>query len=356
MTSKIVTFGNIDEIIDDPIKNKKEINQPWTEKYRPHKIDDIVDHNEIKQSLKNFIESKSLPHLLLFGPSGSGKTSTIMCCANELYDDYVNCMILRLNASNERGIETVRTTIKQFVNSQSNFFVPDKYRNIFKIVILDEIDAMTIEAQGMLRQTIEKHSDTTRFCLICNDVDKINIALQSRCALFRFTPLKKKNMISKLQEIANIEKVSIEKSAINSIVNVSKGDMRSAINILQQLSLSGYTKITEKSVYKFSGHAMASVIIDIFDELMLLTNPNTKTKLNTVVENISNTIINYNLTLYNLLDELKKIIIDTDNLSEDKKLYILDILAESEKFDAVNIGHKFIVMYIAGIFKSCTTI
>lgn len=352
MTSKLISFGNDDIHTDD---NEKEINQPWTEKYRPSKIDDIVDHDDIKRSLKNFIESKSLPHLLLYGPPGSGKTSTIMCCANELYGDYVNCMILRLNASNERGIETVRTTIKQFVNSQSNYFVPDKYRNIFKIVILDEIDAMTIEAQGMLRQTIEKHSDSTRFCLICNDVDKINIALQSRCAMFRFAPLKKKNMQLRLQNISKIESVSIDLSAIQSIVNISRGDMRSAINILQQLSLSGADKITDKSVYKFSGHAMTSVITNIFDELMKLTKSNKKYMLNDIVSRITKIVTNYNLTIYNLLDELKKIVICTKNLSEEKKLYVLDVLAESEKFDAVNIDHKFIIMYISGVFKSTLT-
>ena len=160
------------------IKKTDRINQlPWIEKYRPKEIDQVISHKEIITSLKKFIEKKSLPHLLFFGPSGSGKTSTIKCCANEIYGKYIDCMILELNASNERGIETVRTKIKNFVCNRNSIFLPLNVRGIFKLVILDEIDSMTVEAQGMLRQTIEKHSSTTRFCLICNDIDKINISI-----------------------------------------------------------------------------------------------------------------------------------------------------------------------------------
>lgn len=347
MTYEIAGYVN-DYISDEP---EIDISQPWTEKYRPLKIDDIVDHEDIKKSLRNFINTKSLPHLILHGPPGSGKTSTIMCCANELYGDYVTCMVLRLNASNERGIETVRTTIKQFVNSKSNFFVPEKYKHLFKIVVLDEIDAMTIEAQGMLRQTIEKHSDGTRFCLICNDVDKINIALQSRCALFRFTPLKKINMCKRIKEIADNEHIKITSGAVDSIVNITKGDMRAAINMLQQISLSGIKKIDETCVYKFSGHCMTSVIDNIFVLLTKLsTNP--KQKLDKTIYTICDTIIEYNLTIYNLLDELKKNIISSKTLSEENKLCIIDKLAETEKYDSVNMDTRIIVMYIASIFKS----
>jgi replication factor C subunit 3/5 len=320
---------------------------PWVEKYRPHQIDNIMAHREIIQSLKKFIDMNTLPHLLFFGPSGSGKTSTIMCCANEIYGQYATCMVLQLNASNERGIETVRTKIKNFVSNQNSMFLPAEIRKIFKLVILDEIDSMTVEAQGMLRQTIEKNSSSTRFCLICNDIDKINIALQSRCALFRFAPLNATDMKIKLDEICKSEEVKCDKEAIDAIIKISKGDMRSAINTLQHVNLVVKNKITVNSVYKISGYCMPEVNSDICNILIGVTKQ--KIKLSKAVEDITEIVTANNMTIFHLLEELKNIILES-KFSAIQKIYLIDKFAENEVFDAVNVDSKNIIMVIASLF------
>ena len=320
---------------------------PWIEKYRPKQIDQIISHKEIIQSLKNFIEMKMLPHLLFFGPSGTGKTSTIISCANEIYGIYVNCMVLQLNASNERGIETVRTKVKNFVSNKNRFFLPLKERDIFKLVILDEIDSMTVEAQGMLRQTIEKNSVTTRFCLICNDIDKINIALQSRCTLYRFSPLKYDDMMIRLVDICKLEKIKYNDNAIDAIIKISKGDMRSAINILQHVVLSAGNKITDKKIYKVSGHCMPSIIQDIFVNLINLTKK--RINLNQCITNINNIVVENNITIFNLLEELKHMILNSD-LKMEQKIFLIDNLSQNEIYDSVNVDPFNIIMIISSLF------
>lgn len=326
-------------------ENKKKL--PWIEKYRPRKIDDIISHKEIIMSLKKFIEKKTIPHLLFFGPPGSGKTTTIVCCANEIYKNYVDCMVLQLNASNERGIDTVRTKIKNFVYNKNTIFLPEEIRKIFKLVILDEIDSMTVEAQGMLRNTIERNSATTRFCLICNEIDKINEALQSRCALFRFTPLNTCDMKIRLIEICNIEKIKYDKESIDSIVKLSYGDMRTAINTLQSTNLTVDKKITVNSVYKISGHCMPEIIADIFKILSDVSK--SKIKLNVCVNNIIDIVVDNNVTIFNLLEELKNIVLHS-KLKINQKIYLIDNFAFNEIYDSVNVDPKIILMNIASLF------
>jgi replication factor C subunit 3/5 len=338
-------MSSCENILVQKSNNKKKL--PWIEKYRPKQIDQIISHQEIIMSLKKFIEMKTLPHLLFFGPSGSGKTSTIKCCAREIYGQYVDCMILELNASNERGIETVRTKIKNFVSNKNSIFLPQEIRNIFKLVILDEIDSMTVEAQGMLRQTIEKNSTTTRFCLICNDIDKINIALQSRCALFRFAPLDVKDMRKRLNTICTIEKIKYEKNALEAIIKISKGDMRAAINTLQHVKVTMENIITIENIYKISGYCMPQMNIDIFNNLLQLSEK--KQTLVDCVEKITNMVIDNNITIFNLLEELKNIVI-ASKFTTKQKIFLIDSFAQNEVYDAVNVDSKNILMIISSIF------
>lgn len=333
------------EVNVSKIQSKKQL--PWIEKYRPGNINDIISHKEIILSLKNFIEFKTLPHLLFYGPSGSGKTSTIKCCAREIYGKYIDYMILELNASNERGIETVRTKIKNFVSNQNTIFVDIAERKIFKLVILDEIDSMTVEAQGMLRQTIEKNSKTTRFCLICNDIDKIHIALQSRCASFRFSPLAKEDMTGRLIDICKLENVKYAEGVISSIIKISKGDMRSAINILQHVNLTVNKKITVEDVYKISGHCMPEIIENIFGLLYDLTKH--KKFLRNYVGQIIDIITENNITIFNLLEELKNIVMKS-KLATQQKIYLVDNFAKNEIYDAVNVDSRNIIMILASLF------
>ena len=321
---------------------------PWIEKYRPKKIDDVISHHEIIQSLKKFIAMKTLPHLLFFGPSGSGKTSTIMCCAHEIYGKYVDCMLLQLNASNERGIDTVRTKIKNFVSNKSDIFLPQNVRGIFKLVVLDEIDSMTVDAQGMLRQTIEKNCVSTRFCLICNDIDKINIALQSRCALFRFPPLIAVDMKRRLQIICGIENIKSDHKAIDAIIKISKGDMRSAINMLQHINLTIIDKkITTEDVYNISGYCMPVINNDIFKILLDLHKG--KVDLLSTVNTIKDIVLDHNITIFNLLDELKNIVLESD-FNVKQKIFLIENFAQNEIYDSVSVDPNSVLMIVSSLF------
>lgn len=332
------------DITTNEIEKTKKL--PWIEKYRPVEFSQIVSHKIIIKSLSNFISKKTLPHVLFYGPSGAGKTSIIMCCANKLYGENVNCMVLQLNASNERGIETVRTKIKNFVTNKNNIFTSGDCKNMFKLVILDEIDSMTVEAQGMLRQTIEKNSSSTRFCLICNDVDKINIALQSRCALFRFPTLKPDHIKDKLIEIIQKESIICNDSAIDAIVKISKGDLRTAINTLQHVALT-VDKIQATDVYHISGNCNPVVIENLFKKL---TSVNwKKTPIKNVIDDFYNTVVDNNIPLFNLLNELVAITINS-SFTTTQKTYLINNFAINEICDSVNVDTKIISMSIVSLF------
>ena len=223
---------------------------PWVEKYRPNNFNDIISHNEIINSIKSMIDKNNMPHLLLHGPAGTGKTSTINVICQYLFNEDKDSHILELNASDDRNISTVRNEIQNFASTDLIF------SNGLKIVILDEADAMTTPAQMALRCIIETNTQHVRFCIICNTIDNIIPAIQSRCAKFRFPPLKK-NLIHKyLFTIIEKENLSFDESGVDAIVKVCKGDLRKAINILQStsLSLNNYNCINEKNVYSTIGY------------------------------------------------------------------------------------------------------
>lgn len=228
------------ELNNIPAQTKDSTTLPWIEKYRPKKLNQIISQDSSISTIQKFIHDKSLPHILLYGPPGTGKTSTIISCATELYGDKYVFMVMELNASDDRGIEVVRTKIKQFVMAR-NVYCKDK--TLFKLIILDEIDAMTFDAQANLRQIIEKYTHITRFCLICNYIQKICPALQSRCQKFRFLPLNKLEIAKKVKQIAKLEKIKLTTQTINTIISKSDGDMRKVLNTLQYISLTG-CKIT----------------------------------------------------------------------------------------------------------------
>ena len=156
---------------------------PWVEKYRPKKIEEIISHDQNIETIKKMLKGNSLPHLLFHGTPGTGKTSLILAIANELYGTSKNLMIMKLDASDDRGINSVRDEIKGFAE-KINMFCQG-----VKLIILDEADSMTFDAQFALRRIIEKYSKTTRFCLICNYENKIIPAIRQRCAKFRFSPI-----------------------------------------------------------------------------------------------------------------------------------------------------------------------
>jgi replication factor C small subunit len=206
-------------------------NLMWSEKYRPKKLSEVVDQKEIVKGIGNLIKSPDIPHMLFAGPAGVGKTTSALCIAVELLGEEWRKNTLELNASDERGIKMVRERVKEFAASIK--LTTDKEFGKPKIIILDEADEMTPEAQTALRRIIEDSARTTRFIIICNYLSQIIEPIQSRCVVFRFTRLPKKEVIDHLQTICEKEKVKYEEKAIAQIFDATGGDLRHSINIMQ---------------------------------------------------------------------------------------------------------------------------
>ncbi len=215
---------------------------PWVEKYRPKNLDEIVGQDHIVHRLKRYVDEESMPNLMFTGPAGVGKTTTALALAKSILGDYWRQNFLELNASDARGIDTVRTNIKNFCRLKP-VGAP------FRIIFLDEVDNMTKDAQHALRREMEMYTKTSSFILSCNYSSKIIDPIQSRCAIFRFAPVKGNHIIKRLEIIAQKEELDIDIKAIESIVYFAEGDLRKAINILQA-SASVSEKITEKSIHE----------------------------------------------------------------------------------------------------------
>ncbi|KAK6246237.1 hypothetical protein SCA6_009327 [Theobroma cacao] len=184
---------------------------PWVEKYRPQSLADVAAHRDIVDTIDRLTSENRLPHLLLYGPPGTGKTSTILAVARKLYGAHYHNMILELNASDERGIDVVRQQIQDFASTQSFSFGA---KSSVKLILLDEADAMTKDAQFALRRVIEKYTKNTRFALICNHVNKIIPALQSRCTRFRFAPLDPIHVTERLKHSTHMASQQITEEAV----------------------------------------------------------------------------------------------------------------------------------------------
>jgi replication factor C small subunit len=199
----------------------------WTEKYRPQKLLDIRGQEDITKRLDAFVRAKSFPHLLFAGPAGVGKTTAALAIAKELYSENWRDHVLELNASDNRGIDTIRGAVKDFARTKAMEEVP------FKIIYLDECDALTREAQDALRRIMEDYTQTVRFILSCNYSSKIIPPIQSRCAIFRFKPLPKEVVVAVLGNVSKSEGLHMEKDAAELIYEASEGDMRKAHNLMQ---------------------------------------------------------------------------------------------------------------------------
>jgi len=221
---------------------------PWVEKYRPHKLKDVIGHETVVKRLEAYVKSKDMPHLLLAGPPGTGKTTAILAMARELYGDQLQECYLEANASDERGIDVIRGKIKDFARTLPLAEVP------WKIIFLDEADALTSDAQHALRRTMERFSTTTRFALSCNYSSKIIEPIQSRCAVFRFAPLQEKEVRTIIEHVSHGEGLKLDKAAEDAVLYVCEGDARKAINVLQGAASVG-ERITAEDVYKVSSRA-----------------------------------------------------------------------------------------------------
>ncbi len=219
----------------------------WVEKYRPMKLSSIINQKEIIGSLKSLLKNTAeMPHLMFSGSAGVGKTTTALCLAREILGDYWKDYTLELNASDERGINMVRDRVKKFAR-----FAGLDTKIPFKLIILDEADEMTSDAQTALRRIIEDTAKYCRFILIANNISKIIDPLQSRCAVFKFTRIPEDEIISHLEEICKKEKIKFDKNGLETIHDYSEGDIRHAINILQATASLGI--VNESNVKAASG-------------------------------------------------------------------------------------------------------
>jgi replication factor C small subunit len=220
----------------------------WVEKYRPQTLEDIVNQKEIVSRLKTFVAEKNLPHLLLVGPAGVGKTTSILALARDLYGASYRNFILEVNASDERGINVIREKVKNFARTAAMTSPVS-----FKILIMDEADHLTSDAQHALRRTMEIYTRTCRFCLLGNYSENIIDPIQSRCSIFRYSPLDELDLKGHIQKLAEKENLEIIDEGLDAIYQASKGDVRKAINLLQAAA-ANQKLIDDVSIYNLLGN------------------------------------------------------------------------------------------------------
>ncbi|KAI8816044.1 P-loop containing nucleoside triphosphate hydrolase protein [Fimicolochytrium jonesii] len=311
-------------------------NLPWVEKYRPTHLDELISHKDIISTITRFIDENRLPHLLFYGPPGTGKTSTILACARRLYGTRYRSMALELNASDERGIDVVRDQIKTFASTKQIF------SSGFKLIILDEADAMTQTAQNALRRVIEKYTRNVRFCIICNYVGKIIPALQSRCTRFRFAPLKEDQILGRLEHVITQEGINMTEDGRKALLKLSLGDMRRALNILQATH-AAFNPITESSIYLCTGSPLPSDIQRIVNWLF-------NEEFTTCYENIQRLRTTHGLALADILTEIHETIAVLD-MHPAVRVLLVDRLAEIEYNLATGCAERMQLGALVGGFK-----
>ena len=287
----------------------------WTEKYRPQDFDDIKGHKEIVKRVRAFVEQKNMPHLLFSGPAGVGKTTMSLVIAKTLFGESWQQNMLELNASDERGIDIVRNKVKDFARTKAMGDVP------WKIIYLDECDALTKEAQQALRRTMENFTKATRFILSCNYSSKIIDPIQSRCAIFRFKSLSDHEMLELVKSIKEKEGLIIDYPAEMALVSIASGDCRRLENIMQSCASLG-KNITEEVIYSIASQARPKEINDIMSLAL-------KNKFVEARDMLLKVMLDYGLSGIDIIKQMQAESwkLDVDNR---RKIQIVDRCGETE--------------------------
>lgn len=287
----------------------------WTEKHRPKEFGELAGQEQITKRLAEFARSKSLPHIMFAGPAGCGKTTAALIMARSLFGEAWKHNFLDLNASDERGIDVIRSKVKEFARTKSLGALP------FKLIFLDEADALTTEAQNALRRTMENYTNTARFIISCNYSSKIIEPIQSRCAVFRFKPLNPDHVEKQLSKIAAKENLKINKGALKAAADLAEGDMRKAINILQAAATTK-TEISEDDIFEISARARPK---EIGEMLSNAANGDFKA----ARENLKKLIIDQGLSGRDIISEIHKQVFDL-GVPEKNKMSMLEKIGECE--------------------------
>ena len=287
---------------------------PWTERYRPRSLKEVIGQRETIAKLQAYASASNITNMIFAGPAGTGKTTSALALARDIYGETWKNSILELNASDERGIDVVRGKIKDFARTIPLSGIP------FKIIFLDEADALTPEAQQALRRTMEMYSSNVRFILNANYSSRIIEPIQSRCAIFRFKPLTKDEANEMIKHIAKGEKLKINDGTITALMEVSEGDMRKVINILQSISLLK-KDISEEDIYKTAAMAKPE---DIDKMLASAFGGNFMQ----ARDHLNNLFLEYGMSGEDILIQLYKEVMKSETILEIDKVKLADRIGE----------------------------
>jgi len=291
------------------------MNNIWIEKYRPKKLIEVVGHPEITERLSAYAKAKNIPHLLFAGPAGTGKTTCAIAIARELFGEMWRQNFQELNASDERGINIVRGKIKDFARTAPIGEVG------FKIIFLDEADALTADAQAALRRTMERYSHICRFILSANYSSRIIEPIQSRCAVFRFKPIDDENIKKFLLKIAENENLELTDDALDAIVFISRGDLRKAVNTLQ-VAASVNKKIDAEVIYETTATAKPEEVRDLIESALRGDFLESRRKLDDL-------FIKYGLSGEDIIKQMHQTVFDL-TIPEEKKVALIEKMGEAE--------------------------
>ncbi len=286
----------------------------WVEKYRPKKLSDVIGQKGIVERLEAYVRTRSMPHMLFAGPAGSGKTTCAIALARELYGDAWRDNLIELNASDERGIDVVRGKIKDFARAVS-------LGTDFKIIFLDEADALTSDAQAALRRTMERYTQTCRFILSCNYSSKIIEPIQSRCAVFRFRPLGEHDVKAYLKRISSAEGVTLTEDGLDAISTLAAGDLRKATNILQVAASLG-KKVDQEVVFESTENIRPSEIQELLTTALAGNFTAARSKLDDL-------IARHGLSGEDIVSGIHRAVFDLP-VSEEAKVRLIDRVGEAD--------------------------